>query len=181
MTEAQERRVGQVCLGWWGARIRPDDDTADAKLTRAALRRVASPVEAVGVEAVHDLNARLDAAGHGLRREPDRLMLIAVALAHVKGHVPGRRAALAFGEPIGERRRLGGIRFEALIRARSPEELARPLVRALAVIDGRADAAALADDLFRWTDRVRTQWCFDYYGAPAAAPASDRDALEAIE
>lgn len=169
MSETFER-PGQVCLSWYVRCIRPEKDTGDAKLTRARLRRVTSPAEAVAVEAVHDLNTALTAVGYGLRAQPDRLMLIAVALGHVKEHRRGRRAALAFGEPMGERRRLGAIRFEALIRASDPETLVRPLVRALGVVDGRVDAAALADDLFHWSDRVRANWCFDYYGAPAAAP-----------
>ncbi|WP_340110332.1 type I-E CRISPR-associated protein Cse2/CasB [Pikeienuella sp. HZG-20] len=170
MTSPDAKRPGQICLSWWCRRIRPSEDTSDAKRNRAALRRVATPVEVVAVEAVHDLNARLAETGHDLRPRADRLMLIAVALAQLRNHQPGRRAALVFGEQVNDRRRLGAIRFEALIRQTEPLQLTRPLVRALGIIDGRADVASLADDLFYWSDPVRTRWCFDYYGAPSAAP-----------
>ena len=163
-------RPGQIGLRWFKAHVRPKEDTGAAKRTRAAVRRVDVPIDAVSIEAVHELEKLLAGAGHSLRRAPARLTLLAVALGHVKEHVPGRRAALVWGEPLGEHRRLGAIRFEALIRATDPADLMRPLVRALAVVDGRVDAAALADHLFHWSDPVRTRWCFDYYGVPAAAP-----------
>ena len=170
MIDETPKRPGQACLGWWGSRIRPKDDTADAKRNRAALRRVATPVDALTVEAVHDLHAKLNEAGYDLRNDTGRLMLVATALVHVKTHERGRRAALAFGELVGERRRLGGIRFETLIRAKKPAELARPLARALSVIGGRADVAELSQSLFYWSDDTRASWCFDYYGAAYARP-----------
>lgn len=172
--ERKPDRPGQIGLKWWASHARPTDDTGAAKRTRAELRRVASPVDAVSIEAVHALEAGFAGAGHSLRRQPARLMLLAVALGHVKEHKRGHRAALAFGEPVGERRRLGAIRFEALIRATDPNDLLRPLVRALVVVDGRVDVAVLADDLFHWTDGTRASWCFDYYGAPSAAPDETR-------
>ena len=168
--EREPERLGQIGLRWWASHVQPKDDTAAAKRTRAALRRVVAPVDAISVEAVHALERKLAEAEHSLRRTPGRLTLLAVALGHVKEHRQGHRAALTFGEPVGERRRLGAIRFEALMRATDPDDLMRPLVRALAVVDGRVDVAALANDLFYWSDAVRTRWCFDYYGAPAAAP-----------
>jgi CRISPR system Cascade subunit CasB len=170
MTSADAKRPGQICLSWWRRRIRPTEDTSDAKRNRAALRRVATPVEAVAVEAVHELNRGLANAGDDLRHRSDRLMLIAVVLAHLKSHEPQRRAAMAFGEKVNERERLGAIRFEGVIRQTDPALLVRPLVRALGIIDGRANVASLAEDLFYWSDPVRTRWCFDYYGAPGAAP-----------
>jgi CRISPR system Cascade subunit CasB len=172
--DRKSERPGQIGLRWWASHVRPEDDTGAAKRTRAALRRVDVPMDAVAIEAVHALEAALAEAGHSLRRAPARLTLLAVALGHVKEHRQGHRAALAFGEPLGERRRLGAIRFEALIRATGPDDLLRPLVRALAVVDGRVDVAALADDLFHWSDGPRNRWCFDYYGAPGAAPDETR-------
>jgi CRISPR system Cascade subunit CasB len=172
--DSKPDRPGQIGLSWWAGHVRPADDTGAAKRTRAALRRVVSPVDAVSIEAVHEFEAALNRAGHSLRRQPTRLTLLAVALGHVKEHRRGHRAALAFGEPVGERRRLGAIRFEALIRATDPDDLLRPLVRALAVVDRRVDVAALADDLFHWSDGTRARWCFDYYGAPSAAPDETR-------
>lgn len=172
--ERKPERPGQIGLRWWAGHVRPEDDTGAAKRTRAALRRVDIPMDAVSIEAVHALEAALAEAGQSLRNAPDRLILLAVVLGHAKEHRQGHRAALAFGEPVGERRRLSAIRFEALILATDPGDLLRPLVRALAVVDGRVDVAALADDLFHWSDRIRTRWCFDYYGAPGAAPDETR-------
>ena len=164
--------VGDIGMRWWLSAIAAD--TGHTRKTRAELRRADTPLAALGVSAVHDLNRALNDAGHGLHHRadgPDRLALIAVALAHVK---EGRGAAAARGFGAGDPPPLSSIRFNSLIRTKAPRELIRPLVRALKIIGGRTDARKLARDLYWWNERVRTAWCFDYYGATGAKP-SDED------
>ena len=70
---------GAICARWWHQALGGDD--ALARTTRARLRRCTTASEALAVDAVHDLNARLRAMefppGAG------QLALIAIALAHV--------------------------------------------------------------------------------------------------
>ena len=160
--------VGNICANWWHKAI--NADTGRTRKTRAELRRTDRPLAVLGVEAVHDLNRELDAAGYRLRQKPDgpdRLALIAVALAHVK---EGRGATAAHRFGAGNRKPLSEMRFNALIRTDTPRELIRPLVRALTIIGGGADVRKLANDLYWWGDKVRTDWCFDYYDASDTKP-----------
>jgi len=157
--------VNGSCQSWWAREI--SAETGPARKTRAELRRADTPLRALGVPAVHRLNAALSAAGCDLRHDPARLALIAVALAHINERGP--KVARAFG--TGDPPALNPIRFNALIRATTPGALWRPLIRALAVIKGVASPGALAADLFYWSEQTRTRWCFDYYGETIVAPS----------
>lgn len=156
--------VSSICQDWWAREI--SSEIGPARKTRAELRRADTALKALGVPAVHRLNAALSAGGFDLRRDPVRLALIAVALAHIKEGGP--KVAKSFG--TGDSPALSPIRFNALIRATTPEALWRPLTRALAVIKGVASPGALAADLFYWNEPTRTRWCFDYYGETTATP-----------
>lgn len=166
-----ERSVGSTCMSWWGIHIA--GDTGPARQARAQLRRAEGVTAALCLSATHDLNRRLIEAGHDLRRRrdgPERLALIAVALSHVNDH-RNDSAAKRFGG--GDPKPLSGIRFDALIRTKAPGQLLRPLARSLQLVDRTVNVARLATDLYWWSDRVRTDWCFDYHGAADAKPTSE--------
>ena len=161
----------EICKVWWDTCIAAE--TGGVRQARAELRRAASVTDALGVSATHELNRRLVSAGYDLRKRrdgPDRLALIAVALAQVTQNA-GETAAQRFG--AGEPKALSGLRFNALIRAKEPRQLMRPLARALRVIGGGANVRKLAVDLYWWSDATRTNWCFDYYGATDARPGTE--------
>lgn len=162
---------GEICKGWWNNCIAAE--TGGARRARAELRRAAGVTDALGVSATHELNRRLVRAGHDLRQRrdgPDRLALIAVSLAHVREDL-GAAVAQRFG--AGDPKALSSLRFNALIRAKEPRRLMRPLVRALQVAKGSANVRRLASDLFWWNDKTRANWCFDYHGAAHAKPTSE--------
>ena len=163
--------IAEVCKGWWDTCIAAE--TGGARRARAELRRAASMADALGISATHELNRRLVGAGHDLRQRrdgPDRLALIAVALAQV---AQDRRETAAQRLGAGEPKTLSGLRFNALIRAKEPRQLMRPLVRALQVAKGAANVRRLAADLYWWNDKTRTDWCFDYHGASDARPTPE--------
>ena len=163
--------IAEVCKGWWDTCIAAE--TGAARRARAELRRAASMADALGISATHELNRRLVRAGHDLRQRrdgPDRLALIAVALAQV---AQDRRETAAQRLGAGEPKTLSGLRFNALIRAKEPRRLMRPLVRALQVAKGAANVRRLAADLYWWNDKTRTDWCFDYHGASDARPTPE--------
>ena len=168
MTESHS--LASLCTEWWAVCI--DSEIGVARQARAQLRRSSSVAEALAVGATHELNRRLVAGGNDLRRRsdgPDRLALIAVALAHVtEDH--DATAAQRFG--TGDPKKLSYLRFNALLRAKEPRQLIRPLARALRILRGGANVRKLATDLYWWGDTTRTKWCFEYYGATDSRPLS---------
>ena len=160
----------KVGKDWWTRCIA--SDIGVARQARAQLRRSSSVTDALALRATHDLHRRLAAAGHDLRKRtdgPDRLALIAVALAHVTED-PAESAAARFGR--GNPPALSGLRFDALVRATEPRQLMRPLTRALRIIKGSANVLRLASDLYWWGENTRMKWCFEYHRATDAMPSA---------
>ncbi len=175
MTEPKS--PGKVCATWWHQTFGSDDGAA--RTTRARLRRSATALEALSVEAVHDLNARLRDAGY--RPDAERLALLATVLAQVSENGL-LRLATAFGrrEHKDAPRVLSTLRFQSLIGTTDPTELITALRRAMAIVRASPiDVAALAADLYRWDQGVRTAWCFQYFGTPAVAPEHHSQELQA--
>lgn len=158
-------RVGRAVIDWYRSVLDRDDGAARA--ARARLRRCHSPVEALAVAETHDLNRRLkDMIGNAVPGV-EQLALVAVAFACLKG-VDGDPLAAQFGKKNSADgpRVLSELRFQSLIRIRSCRELMTPLRRSMAVLgrDASCNGWALAEDLYRWNDRVRNKWCFQYFG-----------------
>ena len=170
-------KPGEICAAWWHREL--GVDTGSARKTRAEFRRAETPLAVLGVAAVHKLNCELVQAGYDLRNRadgPDWLALIARILAHVT-EPKGAPLAQKFG--AGDPPRLSRIRFDALIRSENPRELGSLLVRALRIVKGGTDLQRLANDLYWWNDRVRTDWCFDYHGASIAKPTLKDEEISA--
>ncbi|MCY4302264.1 MAG: type I-E CRISPR-associated protein Cse2/CasB [Aestuariivita sp.] len=166
--------VEKVCHDWWLSEV--SADTGHCRKTRAELRRADTPLEALGVSAVHDLNRELTSAGwHKRKNWPDRLSLIAIALAHLK---EDQTEALASRFGFGDPPKLSRIRFNTLIRTESPRGLMRPLVRAISIVDNSANVRRLARDLYWWADQDRITWCFEYYGSADSKPNTTNDDKE---
>ena len=163
------KEFGTICLGWW--RGLTDKNIGRSRADLAQLKRAGSAVDALAIQAVHDLNRRLATSGHDLRQNPDRLALIAMTLAQVTENT-GVKLAQRMGQ--GEPKPLSEIRFDRLIRTHDTAELTTQLRRALAVVGHGANVTQLAQDLRWWTDATRATWCFDYYGVPHAAPETEQ-------
>ena len=163
-----EKSIGGIVVAWYGSSLGGHDGAARA--ARARLRRCESPVDAFAIEATHELNECLQEIGQ--RPCPDRLALLATTFARLKG-VRGKKLAALFGEKQGRDgpRLLSELRFQSLIRIRSHRHLIVPLRRSLAVLgsDPACDGHALAENLYWWSEKVRNNWCFQYFGAPFAA------------
>ena len=164
-----------VCASWW-RRAFGDDDGA-ARMNRARLRRCDTPAEALTVEAVHDLNARLQSAGH--HPKAHQLALVSIALVHVDvaedAQAKTTRLAQAFGQSRTTKgylsQALSALRFQALMRATDRVDLITPLRRAMAIVRHvPINVYTLADDLYFWNENVRRKWCFQYFGASNATP-----------
>ena len=162
-----QQSIGEVVVSWYGSALGSDGGAARA--ARARLRRCEAPVEALAVAETHELNRQLRASG----RKPtaDQLTLLATVFAQLKGTYGDRLAAM-FGkqETRDAPRPLSQLRFQALIRVRSHRGLIAPLRRSFGVLGSEpaCNGRALAEDLYFWNDKVRNNWCFQYFGAPFA-------------
>lgn len=174
MSDANDKTdIGAAAAHWWRTALA---DTGPGRMARARLRRCNTPVEALAVEATHNLHAAL---GGGMKRQGDRLALIAIALANIR-ESHAKPAAERMGDIVAEQKRpkVSPVRFQTLVRTGKPAELIRPLRRALAQIDQEANVAALARDLFYWGEATRNRWCFAYYGAASTAPETTEESKE---
>lgn len=158
--------VDKTAHHWWKIAL---SDSGPGKSARAKLRRATSPSEILSIAEVHELYAAL-----GRNISPDRLALIAATLARVQ-ESDAKPLARLFGLKSGETPALSEMRFQNLIRTTDPAALIAPLRRAMAVVGNRANVGHLARDLYYWGEKIRVQWCFDYYGAPSAAPETTEE------
>lgn len=171
--------VGERCRSWWVQYCAP---TNGDPAVRARLRRCRSTAEALTIAPAIDLARRL--GGLGVTREAidtrfERALDMARLLAHVSTDDPKPVMRIAGFQQFpgerdssddGNRPLLSEIRFKRLLLAPSGEELLTMLIRLLAQLDGRANIARLAQDVWWWNDRSRERWAFEYYAAGVAAP-----------
>ena len=160
--------IGEIVTTWYRSSLA--QDRGATRMARARLKRCNSPAEALAVAETHELNAVLKR--HGERPSADQLALLAVTFARLKS-VDGEKLATVFGTRSmkGGPRKLSELRFQSLIRVRTRRDLITPLRRAFAVLgpDLSCNGWVLAEDLYFWNDSVRSNWCFQYFGAEFAA------------
>ncbi|MCY3756658.1 MAG: type I-E CRISPR-associated protein Cse2/CasB [Acidobacteria bacterium] len=160
--------IGEIVITWYRSSLH--QNSGAARTARARLKRCISPAEALAVAETHELNTLLKR--YGERPSVDQLALLAIIFARLRS-VNGEKLAAKFGTRTMKDgpRKLRELRFQALIRVRTRRDLIAPLRRALAVLgpDPSCNGRALAEDLYFWNDRVRSAWCFQYFGAEFAA------------
>ncbi len=170
MTVKNDR--GKTILEWWRENI-ANRESGRARALAARLRR-AGGIEALAEPEVHVLAQRL-----GLQRgERDAAQIVRLVqvLAEVRENDDQRLAQRLGGhEPA-----MSPSRFQRLLRSRG-EEFTIALRRALPMVDRRCNVAQLGRDLMtwdseRWGDKTRTDWCFDYFGAPLLSHEADLNA-----
>ena len=162
MSKSKSTDFGSICLGWWG--ILTDKSIGRSRSELARLKRATDIVDVLTIWSVHELNHRLESAGHDLRQQPEKLVLIAMALSHVREHV-GLRLAQQMGQ--GDPKRFSELRFDQLIHTQDPLQLSTQIRRSLSIIGHSTNVPRLAKDLRWWNNDIRATWCFDYYGVQA--------------
>lgn len=166
MSDVEARRPGQIILGWWSRNI-GDRKQAHARGLAARLRR-AGPVAVLGEAAVHDLARELDL------KDAAVLIRLVQVLAEVREH-SGQPLAVGLG---GDAPAMSTLRFQRLMRV-GEDDLTDVLRRAIVMADRRCNVAALGEDLLHWSEKTRSRWCFQYFGA--AAPDALKDGADAID
>lgn len=169
MSEAEntpDKRPGLIILGWWSRELGGRESGAQKSLS-AKLRR-GDDVSVLCQKQVHDLAQALDL------RDGARIARLVRVLAHVREHVgPHLPRKLGAGDPPN----LSPQRFERLVQAEG-EDLETAIRRALPQVGYAANVAHLGEALLFWGDKVRTNWCFDYYGADAPQDTLSKDSVQ---
>jgi len=169
MTETKEtngagKRPGQIILGWWSTALGKRKTGAQKGLS-ARLRR-GDDISVLCHKEVHDLAAQLGLGQY----DGAKIARLARVLAHVREHSNATLPRKLGGkEPV-----LSPLRFDRLIHSEA-EDLETAIRRALPMVDNKANVAHLGEALLFWTDKTRTNWCFEYYGADAPMTPTAED------
>ena len=151
--------AGKIIFKWWRHNL-TSEKNPEAKGNAARLRHARVQVDYLLEPCVHDLAERLDL------KQADKLAMLVGSLVHVRQH-DSLRLACRLGR--GKEPRMSGLRFEKLIR--SPNEgIADQVRRALWMVDNTCNVHCFGADLFFWNEKVRNQWCRDYFGAQKTQP-----------
>lgn len=93
--------------------------------------------------------------------------LIAAVVVHVRDHSPKTLVAhMAAPREGSDRARMSELRFRRLLAYADPEDVRVPMIRAVRLVERKADVGALAEDLYRWTHKggyVKRRWAESYY------------------
>ncbi|MEP6494624.1 MAG: type I-E CRISPR-associated protein Cse2/CasB [bacterium] len=161
---------------WWNqVRLNPG--------AQAKLRRSRDRIEGMLIPQALQLARRLKATG-----PDDPQFGTAIDLARVLAHIRsdnGERPMRAVGWPSfprdggdgssDARPRLSEVRFKRLLRSTAGEDRVSAFIRLIALMEGHANVAAIADAFRQWDHpdgRVKQRWAFEYFNAAQAAPAA---------
>lgn len=149
---------GQPLQTWW-ERLNKEDRSG-----RAILRRCAT-LDEVAMSAPYQRFYRSMLA-HGWfpnasEGQRDKLAAIAGLLAHVETEDARRLPDLM--SPMGEDKPLvSELRFRALLKIDTTDELFAGLRRVLPLISHKASLSMLAWDVYRWGDVIKKEWAYSY-------------------
>lgn len=159
--------IGKCLQAWYS-------ELDENRGTRAMLRRCASLDEAVLSPAYQRFYRRMlgfgwpeDAAGW----QNDRLAAIAVLAAMLRNddsieddvkdayekNLPYRMSEKKFDRPL-----VSELRFRALLKIDSTDDLLTGLRRVLPLIGYKTNLLRLANDVYWWGDKTKKRWAYDY-------------------
>ena len=162
-------------LAWWHWLDEPGNSGA-----RALLRRAVNPEDIMLTPAfAHFLQAMPDRWSGNKAIQLSDTAMVAAVLARVKERP--KDLELSFARSLAQPKEKGGkaamseLRFQQLQKSRTPDDFFRRICRAVALLNGKANIASLADDILYWLrehrdgpaskaqDRLAVRWASDYY------------------
>jgi CRISPR system Cascade subunit CasB len=156
-----ESGLGKGLRQWWS---KLENDRG----TRAMLRRCSTLDEVVMSPAYQHFYRYMLACGwpgDAAERQNDKLAAIAALAAMVKdddtADLPFRMSEKEFERPL-----LSELRFRALLKIDTTDELLTGLRRALPLIGHKTNLVRLAHDVYWWNDDTKKKWAYAYRWPP---------------
>lgn len=199
LNSAQEK----ILREWWRA-LQPQEKNSAGdpprsgpfamldRADRAKLRRCTDPTGVLLQAAFSRLVQHLSKLEHEkvkprFSNDPTAFALVAGVLAHVKNDADnGVSFAFLLGHPLeGDRPPLSELRFQRLQTCNDEVDFYRQAIRAVKLLDSRADVVTLANDLLAWVweyrdgndtkprDKLKVRWASDYYRAALKLASND--------
>lgn len=155
----QNSDAGKILLNWW--RELSESDRGG----RARLRRSHDLLEVQMEPAYQKLYWKLKKLPEMKSASPEQVALVAGLVAQVDD-LGTTSVAKAMGTPKdgGSLPRVSELRFQRLLQVQSREELFRPLLRILRLLDRHIEIFGLANDAHFWSRETRIKWMYDYHG-----------------
>lgn len=157
---SQDAEAETILRHWWCGL---EKDTGG----RAALRRAITVEQVVFIPVYHRLFLQMSQI-RKIRR--DSLPRVAGLLALVKEDSGSKRPLakqMGTAKDKGNSATVSELRFRRLLAQSHGDELYPHLARIIRLLNGKVDLLGLADAAYRWDERTRKEWAYDYY---AVAP-----------
>lgn len=152
-----ESGLGKGLRQWWS---KLENDRG----TRAMLRRCSTLDEVVMSPAYQRFYRYMLACGwpdDAAERQKDKLAAIAALVAMVKDDDP-KDLPYRMSEKEFERPLLSELRFRALLKIDTTDELLTGLRRALPLVGHKTNLVRLAHDVYWWNDDTKKKWAYAY-------------------
>lgn len=149
--------IGQGLIRWW-------QTLESNRGARAMLRRCATLDEVVLCPAYQGFYRYMLACGwpeDAADWQNDRLATIAGLAAWIKTDTDSN-LPYQMSELVGERPVVSALRFRAILKLDSGDDLFRGLRRTLPLIGHKTSVLQLANDVFGWGDATRKRWAYNY-------------------
>ncbi|NKI76094.1 type I-E CRISPR-associated protein Cse2/CasB [Dickeya sp. CFBP 2040] len=153
------------------------NENHNGRADRAALRRAAGPYGALTCQGFMRLSHELAGVIGDKQHRLLGVAIFAAVAAHADGNNDRKSFAAQLGEKVSagsDRRYLSELRFERLLRAQTPEELCRLLIRAVNIRGSAGvNLPSLADGILLWMD----EWQARQQNLPADPNPLKRNAV----
>lgn len=149
--------IGVALRHWWKG-------LEDDRSSRAMLRRCATLDDVVMSPAYQRFYRYMLTRGWPAETsewQKDKLASIAGLAAWIKVDT-NTNLPFDMSERDGDRSLVSELRFRALLKLETTEELFVGLRRTLPLIDGKTSVVQLANDVFWWNDKTRKHWAYAY-------------------
>ena len=157
---------------------------------RAELRRAECPADALLSEGFRDLSTRL-----GRRWCTEHYLLPVAAAAGIIAHVTENDETASFSrqlatpsQEVRDKPRMSELRFTRLQKSRDLDELYTRMVRAVKLVNGRANVVSIFDGVLHWARemvdneldpdvrrRFRIRWALDYFGSRSSGTRKEKE------
>ncbi len=154
----ENNEFGKKLFEWW-------QELEENKGDRANLRRCATPLETTFLPASYKLLSKLQTISNDWNR--DKICAIAGILSHVRENSSEDFAKKLSQKKAGSEQALfSDLRFRKLLQYSNIAEdelFYQNIIRAIHILDFKANIYELSNSLYFWGDKVKKDWAHKYY------------------